>query len=51
VLTLLSAILSDEAAKWPYGVANVLERISEARPEVSDDPERVNDFDTAGLVI
>jgi hypothetical protein len=38
VLTLLSAILSDEAAKWPYGVANVLERISEARPEVSDDP-------------
>jgi len=38
VLDLLSGILSDDAANWPYGIANVLERISEAKTELSDDP-------------
>ena len=38
VLDLLSGILSDDAANWPYGIVNVLERISEARAELSDDP-------------
>jgi len=38
VLDLLSRILSDDAANWPYGIANVLERISKARAELSDDP-------------
>ena len=38
VLDLLSAILSDDAANWPYGIANVLERIGQARAELSDDP-------------
>jgi len=38
VLDLLSGILSDDAADWPYGIANVLERISEAKAELSDDP-------------
>jgi hypothetical protein len=38
VLDLLSGILSDDAAKWPNGIANVLESIREARAELSDDP-------------
>ncbi|MGD0107514.1 MAG: SIR2 family protein [Rhodopila sp.] len=38
VLDLLSGILSDDAANWPYGIANVLESITEARAELSDDP-------------
>lgn len=38
VLDLLSSILSDDATNWPYSIANVLERISEARTELSDDP-------------
>ncbi len=38
VLDLLSGILSDDAANWPYGIANVLERINEARAELSNDP-------------
>lgn len=38
VLGLLSGILSDDAANWPYGIANVLEKISAARAELSDDP-------------
>ena len=38
VLDLLSGILSDDAANWPYGIANVLEKIGEARAELSDDP-------------
>ncbi len=38
VLDLLSGILSDDAANWPYGIANVLEKIGEARAGLSDDP-------------
>ena len=38
VLDLLSGILSDDAANWPYGIVNVLEKISKARAEISDDP-------------
>ena len=38
VLDLLSGILSDDTANWPYGIVNVLEKISKARAELSDDP-------------
>jgi hypothetical protein len=38
VLDLLSAILSDDASSWPYGIANDLERISEAKTGLADDP-------------
>jgi hypothetical protein len=38
VLGLLSEILPDDAANWPYGIANVLEIISETRAKLSGDP-------------
>jgi hypothetical protein len=37
VLDLLSVILTDDAANWPYGIASVLEKIGEARPELLND--------------
>ena len=38
VLDLLSGILSDDAANWPYGIANERETITEATVELSERP-------------
>jgi hypothetical protein len=36
-LALLSAVLTDNARQWPYGVAEVLDRIAKADPELLTD--------------
>jgi hypothetical protein len=41
VLELLDAVLPDDVARWPYGLQQTLERLTQAKPALTSDPRMI----------
>ena len=41
VLELLAAVLPNDVTRWPYGVEQALQRVTQAKPNLVTDPEMI----------